>query len=122
MLYPEKKKKCPDFGFTQLIEIPGCVTLDKSLNDSKSQLLCLLFSDSVASNSLQPHGLQPARLLCPWDSPGKSTGVGCQFLLQGVFPTKVLNWCLLYLLHWQAGSLPLVPPGKPYWIGIQPLF
>ena len=57
MLYPEKKKKCPDFGFTQLIEIPGCVTLDKSLNDSKSQLLCLLFSDSVASNSLQPHGL-----------------------------------------------------------------
>ena len=57
MLYPERKKKCPDFGFTQLIEIPGCVTLDKSLNDSKSQLLCLLFSDSVASNSLQPHGL-----------------------------------------------------------------
>ena len=29
------------------------------------------------SNSLRPHGLQPARLLCPWDSPGKNTGVGC---------------------------------------------
>ena len=31
---------------------------------------------------LRPHGLQPSRLLCPWDSPGKNTGVGCHFLLQ----------------------------------------
>ena len=29
-----------------------------------------------------PHGLQPTRLLCPWDFPGKNTGVGCHFLLQ----------------------------------------
>ena len=34
------------------------------------------------SDSLQPHGLQPTRLLHPWDFPGKSTGVGCHFLLQ----------------------------------------
>ena len=34
---------------------------------------------------LLPHGLQPARLLCPWDSPGKNTGVGCHFLLQTFF-------------------------------------
>ena len=40
------------------------------------------FSCSVVSDSLQPHGLQPARLLCPWDSPGKNTGVGCHFLLR----------------------------------------
>ena len=32
---------------------------------------------SVVSNSLQPHGLQPARLLCPWDSPSKNTGLPC---------------------------------------------
>ena len=32
---------------------------------------------------LQPHGLWRARLLCPWDFPGKNTGVGCHFLLQG---------------------------------------
>ena len=31
---------------------------------------------------LEPHGPQPARLLCPWDFPGKNTGVGCHFLLQ----------------------------------------
>ena len=34
------------------------------------------------SNSVQPHRRQPTRLLCPWDSPGKNTGVGCHFLLQ----------------------------------------
>ena len=39
------------------------------------------WSHSVVSDSLQPHGLQPTRLLCPWDFPGKSTGVGCCCLL-----------------------------------------
>ena len=37
---------------------------------------------SVMSDSVWPHGLQPTRLPCPWDSPGKNTGVGCHFLLQ----------------------------------------
>ena len=40
---------------------------------------------------LQPYELQPARLLCPWDSPGKNTGVGYHFLLQGIFLTQGLN-------------------------------
>ena len=40
-----------------------------------------------------------SRLLCPWDFPGKNTGVGCHFHLQGLFPTQGLNPCLL---HWQA--------------------
>ena len=46
-------------------------------------LLQLLLSCLVVSDSLRPHELQPTRLLCPWDFPGKSTGVGCHFLLQG---------------------------------------
>ena len=46
------------------------------------------------------------------DSPGKNTGVSCHALLQGIFPTQGSNPHLLCLLHWQAGSLPLVPPGK----------
>ena len=41
-------------------------------------------SCSVVSDSLRPHGLQPARLLCPWNSPGKNTGLGCLFLLQEI--------------------------------------
>ena len=47
------------------------------------------------------------------DSPGKNTGVGCHSLLQGIFPAQGSNLCLLGLLRWQAGSLPLAPPGKP---------
>ena len=46
---------------------------------------------SVVSDSLPPHGLQPARLLCPWESPGKNTGVGCHVLFQGIFPTQGSN-------------------------------
>ena len=62
--------------------------------------------------TLRPHGLQPSRILCPQDSPGKNTGVGCHFLLQGIFLSQGLNPCLLQLLNWQVASLPLVPPGS----------
>ena len=41
---------------------------------------------SVVSDSVRPHRQQPTRLLCPWDSPGKNTGGGCHFLLQGNLP------------------------------------
>ena len=63
---------------------------------------------------LQPHGLQPTRLFCPWDFLGKNTAVGCHFLLQGIFPTQELNLCLLHLLHWRVDSLLLAPLRKPY--------
>ena len=55
--------------------------------------------------------LWTARLLCPWDSPGKNTGMGCHALLQGIFPTQRLNLGLLYyrqilyyLGHWRRPS------------------
>ena len=63
-------------------------------------------SCSVMSNSLQPHGMQLTRLLCPWHFPGKNTRVDCHFLLQGIFLIQGSN---LHLLHWQAGSLPSKP-------------
>ena len=54
---------------------------------------------------------------CPWDSPDKNTGVDFHALLQGIFLTQGLNPCLL---EGQAGSLPLVPPGKSlYSLGAQ---
>ena len=65
------------------------------------EYVCLVMSDS-----LQPHRLWPARLLCPWDFSSKNTGVGCHFLLQGTFLTQGSNPSLLTLLHWQADSLP----------------
>ena len=53
---------------------------------------------SVAQScpTLRPCGLQPARLFCPWGTPGKNTGVGFHFLLQGIFLTQGLNPCLLH--------------------------
>ena len=96
-----------------------CILLHKSFSGpwlttewlgTMSQVL----SHSVMSDSLQSHGLQPVRLLCPWDSPGKNTGVGCHFLLQGILPTQGSNPHLLRLLHWQVSSLPQMPPGKSY--------
>ena len=64
------------------------------------------------SNSLWPHKLQSAGFLCPWDSPGRSTGVGCYALFQELFLTRGSNPRILCLLHCQVGSLPLAPPGK----------
>ena len=68
---------------------------------AKSLQLCPTLCD--------PMNLQPTKFLCPWDSPGKNTGVGFHALLQGIFLTQESNLPLLCPLHWQAGSLPLVP-------------
>ena len=68
-------------------------------------------SGSVISDSLRPHGLSPARLLCPWDSPGKNIRVGRHALLQGIFPTQGLN---LRLLHYRWILYPLSHLGSPF--------
>ena len=56
-----------------------------------------------------PMDYSPPGSSCPWDSPGKNTGEGCHFLLQGIFQAQGSNSPLLCLLHWQAGYLLLVP-------------
>ena len=61
---------------------------------------CMLIH-SVVYDSLWPHGLQPTRLLCPWDLP-ENTGVDCHFFLKGIFPTQRSN---SRLLLWQVDSL-----------------
>ena len=68
-------------------------------------------SCSVMLNSLQPHGLQPTRLLCPWHFPGKGIGVGRHFLLQGKLPDPGIKPGSPAL---QAASLPTELRGKPY--------
>ena len=62
--------------------------------------------------TLRPSG-QSTRFLCPRDSADKNTGVDHHALLQGIFPTRGSNPHLLCLVHWQVGSLPLAPRGKP---------
>ena len=57
-------------------------------------MLCVLVSQSCLT--LQPRELCPTRLLCPWNSPGKHTGVGCHALLQGIFLIQELNLGVLF--------------------------
>ena len=75
--------------------------------------VCVCYISTGVSDFATPWTLT-ARLVCPWDSPGKNAGVGGHALLQGIFPTQGSNPLLLCLLYRQAGSLPRVPPGKPY--------
>ena len=69
---------------------------------------------SLVSNSLWPHGLHPTRLLCPWDFPGKNTGVGYHALLQGIFLTQGSNTrflqplhCRQIFYHWTVWEAPI---------------
>ena len=92
------------------------------------------WSRLVVSDSLQPLGLYPTRLLHPWNFPGKSIGGGCQFLLQGIFPAQGLNLglthCRQMLYHlsqfyfekcslripWKSSGLDSVFPWQRAWV------
>ena len=84
--------------------LPGPIPAQVSSQDSKSPLffisggteISVSVSHSVVTNSLQHYGLQPTRLLCLWEFPGKNTGVGCHFFLRGIFPTQGSNLGLLH--------------------------
>ena len=67
-----------------------------------------------------PHGLQSTSLLCPWDSPGKNTGVGCHALLQGIFPTQGSNpglqHCREILYHLSHQESPHFTVTGQWWL------
>ena len=75
------------------IESASC--MGESTQGSLSIKLCACSVTSVVSNTLQPHGPQPTRLLCPWDFPSKNTGLGFHALLQEICLTQGSNPRLL---------------------------
>ena len=92
-------------GYLSVIQ-RRCLCCSRTLYLDSGVCVQACLATSVVSDSLRPHGLQPARLLRPWDSPGKNTGVGCHTLLQGGFLTQGLNlglphcrWILYCLSH-----------------------
>ena len=85
----------PGVGANTWAGFPEMVTFDYSLYCFYHRCCCCV-DRSVVSDSLQPLGLQPSWLLCPQDSPGKNTGAGCHFFLQGIFPTQGSNPGLLH--------------------------
>ena len=87
--------------------VGGFFTTEPPGKPSVSVLPCVR---AQLCSTLRPHRLQSTRLLCPRDFPGKNTGVGCHFLLQGIFPTQGSN---PGLLHWQ-NSLLVSHQGSPF--------
>ena len=77
------------------------------------QTVCVLKSLQSCPTLCEPTDCSPSGSSVCGIFPGKNTGMGCHALLQRIFLTQGLNPCLLQLLHWQVGSFPLVPPGKP---------
>ena len=79
----------------------------------------------VVFDSLRPHVCsQPSRLLCSWDSPGKNTGVGCHFLLQGMFATQGSNLglphCRQFLYHLNHQGSCRYHPIRQYFLLLTP--
>ena len=74
--------------FTGPLPYPRQCSRHREYNKSPTYV-CVLLAQSCLT--LWSYELRPIRLLCPWNSPGKSTGVGCHFLLQGIFPTQGSN-------------------------------
>ena len=96
--------------------IGRCILYRSATGSPKSQLFNLdeFFKESahvcsVVSESLQPHGLYSTRLLYPWNFPSKNTGMGCHFLLRGIFQPR--DWTCV---SWQVDSLPLHHLGSIY--------
>ena len=89
--------------------------LDKSLKfftynfPGSFYIVCLLFSRSVVSDALQLFLLLPARLLCPWDFPGKNTRMGCHFFSRGFSWPR--DWTPFSCIA--GGFFTTGPPGKP---------
>ena len=85
---------------------------------------CYRWVASVMSDSVRPHRLQPNRLLCPWDSPGKNTGMDCHFLLQSwKWKVKVKSLSRVRLLATPWTAAYQAPPSmgfsrQEYWSGV----
>ena len=101
-------------------EVPGIRLLQKSLwkfshsnSDDLIPSRLFIFPLLLSAQSCNYMDCSPPGSSVHGAFPSKNTGVvGCHALLQGIFPTQGLNPGILRLLHWQAGSLPLAPPGK----------
>ena len=104
-------------GHVRLFATPWTVTYRASLSMGFSRQGYWNGLPFPPPGDLPDPGVEPALQTdaLPSEPPGKAknTGVGCYFLLQGIFPTQGSNQHPLGVLYWQIASLPLAPPGKP---------
>ena len=85
------------FGWIKPVCVNVCLAVLYSFpKDSVLTVYLQCVSRSVLSDSLRPHGLHSSRFLCPWNSPGKNSGMGFHSLLQGIFLTQGSNSGVLH--------------------------
>ena len=131
VLFPSSKRKNKPPRLTLKTVQQTLQSEDKPLTESYSALTikgccccCCCYVASVVSDSVQPQRRQPTRLPCPWDSPGKNTGVGCHLLLQCMkvkSESEVAQSCLTLSDPWTAAYQ--APPSmgfsrQEYWSGV----
>ena len=83
------------FSFSSLFQVQQKSLCIHTYIQTDIYIVCVCMSLSHVQ-LFATHGLQPTRLLCPWNSPGKNTAVACHSLLQGIFPSQGLNPGLLH--------------------------
>ena len=93
------------------VQIPFLSLYVSFLDTQCCSVLCLVTQS--CPTLCEPMGYSPLGSSVHGDSPGKNTGVGCHAFLQAIFLTQGPNPRFLCFLHWEMGSLPLAPPGKP---------
>ena len=117
-------KLCSKYGGPAFDRCSGSCIAPATIKDlhaaAKTRCCCCCSVASVVSDSVRPHRRQPTRLCCPWDSPGKNTGVGCHFLLQ-CMKVKSLSRVQLLATPWTAAYQ--APPSmgfsrQEYWSGV----
>ena len=106
----DENKKCVFYFYFTTKGIFWSSSVHKKLNIiSLSVCVCVQLCPTLRSN-----GLQPSRLLYPWDIPGKNIVVVCHFLLHGIFLIQGLSSYLLSLLNRQVDSLQLSQQGSHF--------
>ena len=103
--------------FFNVRSLQSCPTLCDPVDGSPPGSPILFFDVRLLQSCptcFDPMHCSPPGFSVLGDSPGKNTEVSCLALLQGIFPAQGSNLCLLRLVHWQAGSLPLAPLGKTF--------
>ena len=126
LLITKKKRNQQNFGCLMDLERQQLEACQSPVNRMGGELnltcqMLKLYPEVVVVQSLNcvqllwPHGIQPTKVLCSWDFPDKNNGVGCHFLLQGIFRSQGSNPGLLHC-RWSPAllvdSLLTEPPGK----------
>ena len=118
----EERRDCP-VRWTLALVGSCCPAYQETVMQDSPHTAMTPAAASVVSDCVWPHRQQPTRLLCPWDSPGENTGVGCHFLLQCMHACMLSCFSRVWLCAtpWTTAHKALLSmefSGQEYWSGL----